>query len=153
MTVDVAVRHDGKPSACVRSKSPNADRFGTLMQNVRPDRYRRHRLRFSGWVRSEEVRGWAGLWMRVDCGKRGICAFDNMQSRPIKGTTGWTKYEVVLDVAEDATRVAFGLVLSRTGQVWMSGLELAVVDRSVPSTDISGKDEINDTPQNLDFTR
>ena len=36
---------------------------------------------------------WAGLWMRVDKGKD-MVAFDNMQDRPIKGTTDWQRYYI-----------------------------------------------------------
>ena len=31
-----------------------------------------------------------------------MVAFDNMQNRSIKGTSGWQEYEVVLDVPQDA---------------------------------------------------
>jgi len=44
----------------------------------------------------------------VDKGKETGVAFDNMQDRAIKGTTDWRRYEVVLDVPEDATGIAPG---------------------------------------------
>jgi hypothetical protein len=59
-------------------------------------------------MKSEEVTGWAGLWMRVDKGKE-VVAIDNMQGRAIKGTTSWQRYEVVLDVprTQQALRLGF----------------------------------------------
>jgi hypothetical protein len=89
-------------SAFLKSKTLSVDGFGTLMQSIRSGKYKGKRIRLSGLVRSQEVVGWAGLWMRVDQAKD-IIAFDNMQDRPIKGTTGWQQYEVVLDVPQDST--------------------------------------------------
>jgi len=52
--------------------------------------------------------------MRGDKGTE-VIAFDNMQKRAINGTTGWQRYEVVLDVPKDATVVAFGILLNGGG--------------------------------------
>ena len=77
---------------------------------------------------------WVALWMRVDEPNRKQGAFDNMANRPIKGTTPWTQYDVVLDVAADAVDVALGVLLSGNGQAWLDGVDLEVVDDSVPTT-------------------
>ena len=60
---------------------PTAAGFGTLMQQIDAADYRGRRVRLSGLSKAAAVAGWAGLWMRVD-GRRGVLAFDNMQSRP-----------------------------------------------------------------------
>ena len=52
-------------------------------------------LRWLPSVKSQDVVGWAGLWMRVDQGKDAV-AFDNMQDRSIKGTTDWRHDDVIL---------------------------------------------------------
>jgi hypothetical protein len=92
------------------------------------------RLRLSGWIASSAVTGWAGLWMRVDSEAQTGIAFDNMQCRPVSGTTGWAQIEVVLDVPLDADRVAYGVLLSDQGEVWIDGISLDVVDDCVPTT-------------------
>jgi hypothetical protein len=66
----------------------DADGFGTLMQSIKANQYLGRKVRLGGLVKSEEVLGWAGLWMRVDKEKSPV-AFDNMENRAIKGTTGW----------------------------------------------------------------
>jgi hypothetical protein len=71
--------------------------------------------------------------MRVD-GAGSLLAFDNMQNRPIKGTTDWKRYDVVLDVPPEAKALAFGLLLAGNGQIWFDDLRLEVVDRSVAVT-------------------
>jgi hypothetical protein len=75
-----------------------------LMQSVRAERYIGKKVRLSGLVKSQEVVSWAGLWMRVDKGKD-MVVFDNMQDRPIKGTTDWQRYDMVLDVPPDSTGI------------------------------------------------
>jgi hypothetical protein len=91
-------------------------------------------LRLSGWVSSSAVTGWAGLWMRVDSATQTGIVFDNMQCRPISGTTGWAEYEIVLDVPADADLVAYGILLSDQGEVWIDGVSVDVVDDCAPTT-------------------
>src|SRR5262249_47555318 len=112
-TMDPANAFGGQPSVYLRSKKPEAEGFGTLMQNFGADKYIRKRVRLSASVKSENVQNWAGLWMRVDGKQLGApLGFDNMMDRPIKGTTAWRSYEVVLDVPAEASGVAFGILLS-----------------------------------------
>lgn len=137
-SVDNVNTYAGLPSAYLKSKSPEAQEgFGTLMQNFSADQYVGKRVRFGAFVKSEGVERWSGLWMRID-GKTGQqpLAFDNMQSRPIKGVTGWTEYEVVLDVPAGATGIFLGILLDGPGTVWMSNNKFDVVGTNVPSTDI-----------------
>jgi hypothetical protein len=148
--VDADQLHQGHASAFLKSRALSVDGFGTLMQSVRAERYIGKRVRLSGLVKSREVMSWAGLWMRVDKGKD-IVAFDNMQDRPIKGTTDWHRYDVVLDVPADSTGISFGILLDGTGKVWLSGTKFDVVGAAVPSTDASDR-KIPDNPVNLDFT-
>ena len=37
-------------------------------------------------------------------------SFDNMQDRSIRGTTDWTRYDVVLNVPENAAMMKFGFL-------------------------------------------
>jgi hypothetical protein len=66
--------------------------------------------------------------------------------RPINGTTDWRRYEVVLDVAEEARAIAFGVLLVGAGTAYISDARLETVDRSVPTTPVQVR-----APQNLDF--
>ncbi len=131
--VDPMAAYNGHPSAYLRSRQPFVDGFGTLMQSFRADHYLGKRVRLSAFVRTEEVQGSAGLWMRVDRGGKPV-EFDNMQNRPIKGTTAWRKYEVVLDVPPDATGIYFGTLLGQSGTVWINSVEFEVVSTAVAVT-------------------
>jgi hypothetical protein len=123
--------------------------FGTLMQDFRAVNYLGKRVRLSAFVKSESLADWAGLWMRVDKGTTSV-AFDNMQSRPIKGTANWQRYEVVLDVPKDATGIAFGILLSGPGKVWINSVQFEIVGTDVPTTAMHSR---HDKPSNLDFEK
>ena len=143
--VDPGQSFQGHESAFLKSKRPSVDGFGTLMQSIKAEQYKGNKVRLSGLVKSEDVTGWAGLWMRVDKGTETL-AFDNMQNRPINGTTGWQRYYVVLDVPKDATGIAFGILLSGPGQVWLNSAKFEVDELDVPT-----EKNLPDKPVNLEF--
>lgn len=147
--IDALAAYNGHPSAYLKAKKPVVDGFGTLMQDFRADHYLGKRVRFSAFVKTEGAQDWAGLWMRIDKASASV-AFDNMQDRPIKGTTNWQKYDVVLDVAQDATGIFFGVLLSGSGTVWLNGAEFEVVGPTVLTTD-GNRVQKPDEPTNLDF--
>jgi hypothetical protein len=125
---------DGNGVAFLASKADATGAgFGTLMQSINAESYRGTRVRFSARVRSEDVTGWAGLWMRVDEGTL-MMAFDNMHGRPIKGSTGWNTYEVVLDVPPGATTISYGTLLGSRGSVWIEHATVASVGTDVRTT-------------------
>jgi hypothetical protein len=74
--------------------------------------------------------------MRVDADRRAV-AFDNMGNRPIKATTDWKMYSIVLDVPTAATRIVFGTILAGKGQVWADDFKLDIVDNRIASTNMT----------------
>lgn len=159
MGIDKGAGKDGKNAATIKCIDQNTNGFGTLMQNCLPDKYLGKRVRMSGMVKTKEVADWSGLWLRVDQkGNEGSLSFDNMhdgkKDRSIKGTTGWTKYEIVLDVPPKASNIAYGALLVGTGQIWFDNLNFEVVDNSVPVTgEPKDKPLSNAEPVNLDFEK
>jgi DNA-binding CsgD family transcriptional regulator len=148
MGVDPAVQFGSSPSAFI-SGPAGATGFGTLMQIFKSDDYRGKRLRLTGMIRSAGVTGWAGLWLRVDGQQSSqLLAFDNMQDRPIVGTTAWTPYSLVLDVDPSSVAVAFGILLTGSGEAWLSNVRLEVVGNDVAVTD-----RLQIEPLNLDFSQ
>ena len=148
--VDGQASYNGHPSAFLKSKDLRIDGFGTLMQQIRAEHYLGKRVRFSAYVKAADAEGWAGLWMRIDKDSKQL-AFDNMQNRPIKGTADWQKYDVVLDVPQDATGIFFGVLLGGTGQVWISNAKFEVVGSDIPTTGGAAAPVMPDEPSNLNF--
>jgi hypothetical protein len=151
--VDRDTLYNAKPSAFLKAKA-DQDGFGTLMQSFSADPYIGKRVRFSANVKSDNVARWAGLWMRVDGKDTNLTqqslTFDNMQNRPIKGTTEWKRYDVVLNVPQGATGVFLGILLDGPGQVWLNDVKVEVVGADVPVTGQSTM-SLPDGPRNLGF--
>ena len=142
--------HSGRASALLASKSDAAKGFGTLLQMVQAGSFQGKRLKFTAYVRSKGVRDWAGLWLRVDGAGSSQLAFDNMHDRPIRGDSDWQPYSIVLDVPKEATAIAFGILLSGPGEVWIDTGTLETVDKTVPTTGTPAP-QMPQVPSNLDF--
>jgi hypothetical protein len=82
-----------------------------------------------------------------------LLAFDNMVDRPVKGTTAWQHYEVVLDVPDSAVGIALGVLLDGPGEVWLNGTELQIVKTSIATTGQQRQPNLPDGPRNLNFSR
>ncbi|CAH8768008.1 helix-turn-helix transcriptional regulator [Paenibacillus dendritiformis] len=152
--IDRVQVHRGKASGTLRGDAAaKPDGFGTLMQMFDAGQYRGRRIRLNGFMKSEQVKKHAGMWMRVDGPEELVLAFDNMTARPIQGTTGWALYTIVLDVSEQAEAIAFGVLLSGPGQIWIDGLRFEEVDETVPVTDMLPDmgQSLPAAPVNLDF--
>ncbi|MFT5252196.1 MAG: succinate dehydrogenase flavin-adding protein (antitoxin of CptAB toxin-antitoxin module) [Flavobacteriales bacterium] len=118
----------------IKSVQSKIYKFGTLMNTIKSDDYKGKTVKMTGYIKSDNVKNWAGLWMRVDYYRTDVLAFDNMQNRGIKRTKDWTKYEVVLFVPQEATSISYGVLLSGTGQIWFKDVKLEIVDESVAET-------------------
>jgi hypothetical protein len=141
MGIDSGAGQDGKNAATIKSKKNKIKGFGTLMQNCLPDNYLGKRVRMTAMVKTKDVSNWAGIWLRIDEKvANSHIGFDNLKNgktdRSIKGTTDWKNYEIVLDVPTDASNIAYGALLSGTGQIWFDDFKFEVVDNSIPTTGI-----------------
>lgn len=150
--LDYKVVHHGKASGYLKAKTVHDETdFATMMQSFKADKFRGKRVRLSGFLRTENVKAFAGMWMRVDDRAGDVLQFDNMSNRPIKGTTNWNRYTIVLDVPETSAVISFGIILSGRGTVWADGLSFEEVDASVPTTNLDVVGELLDEPVNLSF--
>jgi erythromycin esterase-like protein len=87
-----------------------------------------HHVRFSGWIRTQDVSGYAGLWWRADA--EGVpCAFDNMEQQKVAGTRGWQRYAADLDIPAKADHIVFGALMSGTGAAWFDSFAVEIDGR------------------------
>lgn len=137
--VEKVADRDGKVGY-IKSTKNKIKGFGTMMQSFIPEEYIGKRVKLSGHIKTENVDGWVGLWMRVDGPKqkgskyRESLAFDNMNDRKIEGSTSWQKYEIILDVDEEAVNLAYGILLSGKGEAWLDDLTFEVVEKNEETT-------------------
>ena len=135
VTLDTEIKLSGK--SCVRLSRTDAatkHKFGTIVQAIDATKFAGQRLRFTGYVKTEDVTDYAGLWLRVNSSDRGTVAFDDMRRRPITGTNDWYQYEIVLDVPDDGGMISFGALLSGGGTIWIDDLSLDVVSDKTETT-------------------
>jgi len=146
--------HSG--TSCARlqsSKKTKSHMWATLMQDMGPQEYVGKRLRMNFWVRTEAPEGHAQPWMRVDGPNEATVSFDNMCKRSITGITDWSQHSIVLDVPEQSTNIAFGIMLIGKGKVFYDDVSFEVVGKDVPITDCPCSSKFNGPkpPQNLSF--
>ena len=151
MGIDNSTFQNGEACAFIKSKSPKENQFGTLMQTISAEYYLGKRLMLSGYIKSEDVEGWSGMWMRIDGESNQQVGFDNMFDRAIKGTTDWKKYQIVLDIPSNSKTINYGVLLNGDGEVWFDNFELKEVDKNVPLTSLKKENKIPSQPVNLDF--
>ncbi len=152
--VDHIQTHAGQPSAYVKSNQSAIEGFGGMMQMCSAENFLGKRLRFSAWMKTENVgEGGAHLWLRVDGKERNeMLQFDNMNNRAVKGTTDWQQYSVVLDVPANSAALAYGFFVHGLGQAWISGVKIEEVGLDVPSTNApAGGRKLPSSPVNLGF--
>jgi len=157
MGVEKGAGQDGGNAASIKSIVKKISGFGTLMQNLKPDKYLGKKIKLTGFIKSKDVSVNAGFWINTTQGESGYAlTYANTDENRIKGTTDWTRLEIVISVPKQATNILFGGVLQGTGQIWFDNLKLEIVDDSVPTTgNYKAKQNrpINDEPTNLDFEK
>lgn len=152
MGIDRNNVHQGSTSGFLKSLTPmESSAFATMMQQFKAEKFKGKRMRFSGFVKTEEVKEYCGLWMRVDSHSEEVLQFDNMHDRRITGNTNWNHYSIVLDVPEVSGTISIGVLLMGVGKVWVDSFHFVEVDLSVPTTSLKLDHEINDEPANLSF--
>jgi hypothetical protein len=121
-----------KGAKFLRNTSDDPNAWAALTQPISARNYLGQRIRFRAFVKTHDVSGWAGLWMRVDNRAGRSVAFYNSADKPIKGTTDWQERSVVLDVPQEAERIVFGVIANGKGQVWIDRLGFEQVGQDVP---------------------
>lgn len=125
--VDETVRHQGQWSGrIVRTNESSAD-FSTLKMNL-PAAVDGSRLDFTAWVRSRNVDGNFGLWLRQD-GHGGPVDFVNNYDLELQGDQDWIEISVSAELSEQAREIYFGVLLSGTGKVWIDDVQFHVDDK------------------------
>jgi len=108
---------EGNYGASVRRMAPDVRQgeFGGFIQVAQAAPWRGRRVAMRAWIKTELAdRG--QLWLRIDSAN-GPLALDNMDNRPVKGSTGWALYEIVMDVPMEAENLVYGLFLVGSGRV------------------------------------
>src|SRR5450631_1324890 len=121
---DDKVFHGGRRSARIERNPDSPSDFSTITKSIPVD-FSGATVELRGFLRTEDVSGFVGLWMRED-GEAPSLAFDNMQSRQLKGTTEWKEYSITLPIHPEARQLFLGVLVAGTGKAWADDLQLLV---------------------------
>jgi hypothetical protein len=165
VTLDPTAAFQGNYGGSVRRITPvtNTDEFGGFIQAARAEPWRGKRILMRGWIKTEGATS-GNMWLRIDAARRSL-ALDNMDKRPVKGTTGWAPYEIVLDVPLTAKYLVYGVLLIGDGRVDFDSVEFMVAPagtettphygplqlRPPPGTEYTPPSPVLDVPSNLGF--
>jgi C-terminal processing protease CtpA/Prc len=135
---DGSVVHGGQWSARIERNADSPAAFSSFAALI-PIDFLGTTIELRGFLRTQDVKDFAGLWMREDGVFAKNLAFDNMQSQQVKGTSDWTEYMIRLPLRTGARELAIGALLSGTGTVWVDDLQLLIDAKplwDVPHVDI-----------------
>lgn len=131
--IDTSITYNGKPSAYLKALSSEMNTYAELTNILsNAEEYAGKRIRFSAYVRSQDVQHLAGLWAQLDAISDEAPVFDGVQNRPIQGTTDWRKYSLTMELPQNATYVPVGLLLYGEGQVWIADARIELLDQNAP---------------------
>jgi hypothetical protein len=95
--------HGGKWAVRLQRDAASGSNFSTITIGIPVD-FAGTSLEFRGFIKTQDVSEFAGLWMRED-GDGGPVAFDNMQSKHLNGTHDWTEYSDDLQLLMDGKAI------------------------------------------------
>ncbi len=106
------------------------------------DNYLDKKIILSGYIKTNELFGFAGLWLRIDGENKERLFFDNMYSRKINGNREWSEYNIRTTIPKGAKKIVFGTLMRGVGTAWFDKL----------SIDIDGENLNDDNPESLMLT-
>ncbi len=122
--LDSTVVHGGRYAGRLERK-PGGPGSAVILSMSLPVTFQGSTVELSGWLKTEGVNGFAGLWLRED-GRSGPVQFDNMQGRQLAGTTEWTRYRIQLPLDARSRTLWLGVLLAGDGTVWVDDMDLRV---------------------------
>jgi C-terminal processing protease CtpA/Prc len=127
--MDDKIVHRGQWSVRIERNTQSAGEFSVIGRPISWE-FSGKSIEMRGFLRTENVTGYAGLWMRQDNG-RDMLALENMESQQLKETHDWAEYKIALPVQAETKSLVFGFLMSGTGKAWADDLQILVDGRPV----------------------
>src|ERR1044072_6735514 len=93
---DDKITHSGHWSVRIDSNAQRNGDFSVIGRPV-PWEFTGKNIEMRGFLRTEDVTGYAGLWMRQDNGPE-MLLLENMQGQELKGTHDWAEDKITLAI-------------------------------------------------------
>ncbi|MCU1236599.1 MAG: peptidase, partial [Candidatus Solibacter sp.] len=130
VSIDDQIVHGGQRAVRIERRAGAAGAFGGITKMI-PIDFAGTSIELRGFLRSEDVSEYVGMWMRVDGADHGSLGFATTQGLQIKGTTEWKSYSIRVPVHKEGRELYFGVFVAGTGEAWADDLELLVDGKPV----------------------
>ncbi len=99
----------------------------SVTQTIKSKNYLNTTIKISVYIKSENIENEVRLWLfgRKSNGKNMVNK--NIWSNKIKGTTDWTKYELVSDIKNDPKTLMFGILFNGKGKIWVDDFTFEII--------------------------
>jgi len=124
---DDKIVHGGQWSVRIERSAQSAGEFSVIGRTISWE-FSGKSIEVRGFLRTENVTGYAGLWMRQDKDQE-MLALENMESQQLKGTHDWAEYKITLPVQSETRSLVFGFLMAGTGKAWADDLQILVDGR------------------------
>ena len=149
--IDQAIKRNAKGSLLITNQDAQPMISAFLNhEGFLADNYLGKRLRLHAYAKTDDVKH---VTVVVELnGSREALRLRSVSTPIIRGTTDWTKYEIIFDVPNDTAFIKFSLHMMGAGQVWLDKIDFEEVDSSMPLTEDAGpRIPFPEEPQNTHF--
>lgn len=152
--LDKQTTYTGKPSLFINLQKSQG--FIQLQHDdIQADPYRGQRIHLVAYLKTEDVQQ-ASLCLGVsapplDPEEDLPAYYSTVNQQPIEDIQDWQRYELVIDVPDDAYSINPVFNMWRRGKVWLNGIHIEVVDKNTPLTGTQLM--MQPYPLNLAFTQ
>ena len=123
--VDTAEKKSGTRSLRVDNIGPEP--YGALSQSTPAAAHVGKVARLSGWLKTRNANDNGAVLTLLALRSGATLAQNFMLDKPVKGTTGWTRYAIVLVVPPGTDAIEAGVMMRGKGSVWFDDAELDFV--------------------------
>jgi C-terminal processing protease CtpA/Prc len=116
--------HSGKWAVRLERTATSQGTFSVITKSLPVD-FLGGTVELRGYLRTKDVTGYAGLWLRED-GDADMLKLENMEGQQVKGTHDWTEYSIQLPVEPRARTLYLGVLVEGAGTLWADDLQLLV---------------------------
>jgi C-terminal processing protease CtpA/Prc len=127
---DDSIKIDGTNSIRIQKEVAEPDGKFTSVTFLLPAHFSAKKITLKGFIRTENVNGYAGLWLRTDAGTN-AGEFSNLGESAPTGNTDWKNYSTTVKMDKDVTKIVFGGLLSGSGKAWFDKFELYADEKPI----------------------
>jgi len=124
VAVDTTIVHGGHGAIRIERSASAAAAFSAISDHTHID-FSGSTVELRGFVRTKDVRGGAGLWLREDNDGTDV-EFVNSLDPGVHGTAEWTEVSIQLPLVPTASTLVWGVLLDGEGTAWADDLQLLV---------------------------